>query len=132
VTPETELYLAKAHKLLAEAETMLVVQLHDAAGRTAYLAGFHAAQALISELTGKSIKTHRGVHGEFHRLMKDIAGFDGELKAFLSKSYSLKSIADYETGPDAEVSVARATFAVEQAKRFVRFFDEFLAPRPPP
>jgi uncharacterized protein (UPF0332 family) len=111
---------------------MLVVQLHDAAGRTAYLAGFHAAQALISELTGKSIKTHRGVHGEFHRLMKDIAGFDGELKAFLSKSYSLKSIADYETGPDAEVSVARATFAVEQAKRFVRFFDEFLAPRPPP
>jgi hypothetical protein len=53
-------------------------------------------------------------------------------KAFLSKSYSLKSIADYETGPDAEVSVARATVAVEQAKRFVRFFDDFFAPRPSP
>jgi uncharacterized protein (UPF0332 family) len=65
VTPETELYLAKAHRLLAEAETMLSVHLHDAARRTAYLAGFHAARALISEMTGKASKTHRGVHGEF-------------------------------------------------------------------
>jgi uncharacterized protein (UPF0332 family) len=111
---------------------MLSVHLHDAAGRTAYLSGFHAAQALISELTGKSIKTHRGVHGELQRLTKDMAGFDGDLKAFLSKSYSLKSIADYETGPDAEVSLARAALAVEPAKRFVRFFDEFLTAHPSP
>ena len=46
----------------------------------------------------------------------------------------LKSVADYETSPDAEVSLARAVSAVEQANRFVRFFDEFLAanPSPPP
>jgi uncharacterized protein (UPF0332 family) len=50
-------------------------------------------------MTGKASKTHRGVHGECYRLTQDMAGFDIELKAFLSKSYSLKSIADYETGP---------------------------------
>jgi hypothetical protein len=38
---------------------------HDAAGRTAYLAGFHAAQALISERTGRTVKTHRGVNTAF-------------------------------------------------------------------
>jgi hypothetical protein len=61
-----------------------------------------------------------------------MAGFDIELRTFLSKSYSLKSIADYETGPDGEVSVTRATLAVEPAKRFVRFFDELFAARTSP
>ena len=39
---------------------MLGIGLADAAGRTAYLAGFHAAQALIFERTGRAVKTHRG------------------------------------------------------------------------
>jgi len=38
---------------LGEAETMLRVGLNEAAGRTAYLAAYHAAQALIFEHAGK-------------------------------------------------------------------------------
>jgi hypothetical protein len=38
---------------------------------------------------------------------------------FLSRTYSLKSIADYENGPDAEVPAERALAAVDGAKRFV-------------
>jgi uncharacterized protein (UPF0332 family) len=49
VSPETGFFLEKSRKLLAEAATMLTVDLNEAAGRTAYLAGFHAAQAFISE-----------------------------------------------------------------------------------
>jgi uncharacterized protein (UPF0332 family) len=49
VTPETGLFLDKARKSLAEAAAVLAINLHDAAGRAAYLAGFHAAQAFISE-----------------------------------------------------------------------------------
>ena len=49
---------------------MLALQYHDAAGRAAYLAGFHAAQALISERTGRVVKTHGGVNAEFHRLIR--------------------------------------------------------------
>ena len=59
---------------------MLGMKLNDAAGRTAYLAGFHAAQALISERTGRSVKTHKGVHRELHRLTKDDQHLDPELR----------------------------------------------------
>lgn len=90
--------------------------------------GFHAAQALISEATGRTIKTHKGVHSEFHRLTKDDPRLDAQLRAFLSKTYNLKAIADYETGPGAEISAERATVAVEQARRFLRHIDNQLNP----
>ena len=61
MTPETGYFLDKARKLLAEAEAIPAINLYDVVGRTAYLAGFHAAQAFISERTGKSVKTHKGV-----------------------------------------------------------------------
>jgi uncharacterized protein (UPF0332 family) len=65
MTPETAQFIVKAHKLLQEAEAMLSIRLNDAAGRSAYLAGFHAAQALISERTGRTVKTHKGVTRNF-------------------------------------------------------------------
>jgi uncharacterized protein (UPF0332 family) len=42
----------------------------DEAGRAAYLAGLHAAQALIFERTSKVIKRHRGVQNELRRLTR--------------------------------------------------------------
>jgi uncharacterized protein (UPF0332 family) len=93
---------------------MLAMAYNDAAGRSAYLAGFHAAQALISERTGRAVKTHRGVSSELHRLTKDDPRLDIELRAFLGRTYSLKAIADYETGPGAEVSPERATQAIAE------------------
>jgi hypothetical protein len=71
----------------------------DEAGRAAYLAGLHAAQAVIVERTGRIIKRHRGVRNELRRLLKDEPRFDFELNAFLARAYNLKAIADYETGP---------------------------------
>jgi uncharacterized protein (UPF0332 family) len=107
VTPETRLFLDKAQKLLAEAEAMFGIGLDDATGRTAYLAGFHAAQTFISERTGRSLKTHRGVQTELHRLTRDIADFDPALRGFLSQTYNLKAAADYETRAGGR-GVARA------------------------
>ena len=98
---------------------MLGVALYDPAGRTAYLAGFHAAQALIFERLGKVMKTHHGVQAEFLRLTKDEENADRELRAFLSRAYNLKAIADYETGPSGEVSQERATEAMSTGKLFV-------------
>jgi len=96
---ETALFLEKSRELLDQAETMLGVPLIDAAGRNAYLAGLHAAQALIFETSGKVIKRHSGVHREFSRLVKDESRIDVDLRAFLPHSYDLKPIADYGTGP---------------------------------
>jgi uncharacterized protein (UPF0332 family) len=119
MTPETRNFLQKANRLLAEAEIMLGVGLLEAAGRTAYLAGFHAAQALIFERTGKVLKTHNGVRTEFLRLTKDEPRIDADLRAFLSQSYNLKTIADYDTSPESDVSPDRATAALDAGKHFV-------------
>ena len=96
---QTRAFLDKSRGLLGQADTMLAVGLTDAAGRTAYLAGLHAAQALIFERTSKVIKRHRGVQNELQRLTKDEPRFDPELRAFLARTYNLKAIADYDTDP---------------------------------
>jgi uncharacterized protein (UPF0332 family) len=127
MTPETAYFLDKARRVLIEADSILAINIYDVAGRMAYLAGFHAAQAFISEQTGRSVKTHKGVHGELYRLTKNAVDFDAKLRTFLSESYDLKTIADYEIGPGAEVSPERARIAVEQAKRFVAYFESKLS-----
>jgi uncharacterized protein (UPF0332 family) len=126
LTPQAAEFLAKAHKLLREAHTMLGVALNEAAGRTAYLSCFHVAQALIFEREGRVPKTHNGVQSEFLRLTKDDARVDHELRLLLSRNYDLKAIADYETGPDSEISAAQAAEAVESAGRFVNHFAGLL------
>jgi uncharacterized protein (UPF0332 family) len=69
--PETVAYLAKAQQALKEARIVAANHLAEAAGRAAYLAAYHAAQALIFERSGKAAKSHNGVRSEFARLARD-------------------------------------------------------------
>lgn len=119
MTPEAERFLAKARKLLDHATTMLRVGLDEDAGRTAYLAGFHAAQAFIFESAQKALKSHHGVQTEFLRLTKDDPRFAADQRIFLSQTYNLKAIADYETGTGSEILPERAARAVDAGKQFV-------------
>ena len=64
---------------------MLGVDLHEDAGRAAYLASFHAAQALLFDKTGKVFKTHKGVQAEFLRLTKDDPRWGSDLAFFCHK-----------------------------------------------
>lgn len=116
----TGAFLAKSREFLAKAQELLDAH-HwpDEAGRAAYLASFHAAQALIFEKTDKVVKTHKGVQSEFLKLTKDDPRLDIELRAFLGRSYNLKAIADYETGPGSKVTPESAGEAVQTARRFV-------------
>lgn len=98
---------------------MLGVGLNEDAGRTAYLAGLHAAQALIFEATGRVFKRHPTVQREFRRLVRGEPSVDHELQAFLGRTYNLKAIADYETGPGSRVSAESARAAIQTARRFV-------------
>lgn len=100
----------------------------DEAGRAACLAAFHAAQALIFERTGNVAKIYSGVRGQFGTLMKDDSRCDADLRSFLGRAYNLKAIADYETGPDSEISTERAVRAIQIASRFVDFVTELLPP----
>lgn len=129
--PQSGAFLEKARALLGQADVMLEVGLTDAAGRTAYLAGFHAAQALIFERTGKIARRHRGVQGQLHMLTKDLPGFDAELRAFLGRAYNLKAIADYETGPGSEVTSEQAGQALTVAERFIACITGLIGEDPP-
>ena len=125
--PETEAYLEKARQCLSNAHANLGIKLANDAGRNAYLAAFHAAQALIFERTGKVVKSHRGVQSEFHRLAKDAPSIDKSFPVFLSQAYNLKAVADYETGPDSLLPPERAAAAIETAERFVASLSKILA-----
>lgn len=119
MTPEADRFLEQARKLLARAVTMLGVGLNEDAGRNAYLAAFHAAQALIFERTGKLFKTHNGVHAEFLRPTGNDPRVDAELRVFLSRPHGLKTISDHETGPRSELTAERAAEAVDAGEPFV-------------
>jgi uncharacterized protein (UPF0332 family) len=98
----------------------------DEAGRAAYLAGLHTAQALVFERTGKVTRSHRGVQRELYRLTAEDPGFDPDLRAFLGRSYNLKPIADYQTGAAAEVSADEARVALDVAARLVGYITTLL------
>ena len=128
MTPETQGHLDKAREYLEKARALLdVLHFNDEAGRAAYLAGFHAAQALISERTGRIARTHQGVNSQFNLLTQGDARVDADLRAFLGRTYNLKAIADYQTGPGSHVSAEMAREAVQTARRFVEAVAALLA-----
>jgi uncharacterized protein (UPF0332 family) len=98
---------------------MLGIGLADEAERAAYLAAFHAAQALILERTGRTPKTHQGARGQFGALARSEPNIDIDLRRFLTDGYDLKSVADYGIGPEAVVSSDDAKQAIGTATRFV-------------
>jgi uncharacterized protein (UPF0332 family) len=126
LTPEIEEHLDKARECLVRAKIILGAGVGEDAGRDAYLAAFHAAQALILARSGKVVKTHRGVHRLFAQLAKNEARLR-EFSRFLSQAYNLKDIADYELGRSASVPLDRAGDAIDTAERFVDCAAEILA-----
>jgi len=127
VTPEAAGHLEKARHCLTRARVILAAEVPDVAAREAYLAAFHAAQALIAERTGKAAKTHKGVHVQFARLTRQEPRVDLQLRQFLPQSYDIKSIADYGLGSSDDVPVAQAVAAIETAARFVECIGDLLA-----
>lgn len=111
---------------MAEADIIFAAGLADPAGRSAYLAAFHAAQSLLFERLGRAFKTHHGVHNEFHRLIRGDLDWDDSLRSFLSRGYDLKSVADYETG-DVGRSPEEIARAIATAKRFLAKIEAVLA-----
>ncbi len=94
---ETAAYFEKAQEFLRKAASMRDAGWPDEAARAAYPAGFHAAQAYIFERTGKTAKSHAGVHHLFADIAKGDERFDGEQRTFLSRAYNAKAVADYES-----------------------------------
>ena len=105
--------LAKAERSLGEARAMAKIEFVESAGRAAYLAAYHAAQAYIFDGTDKIARTHSGARSEFARLAKDDPRIDRKFPTFLARAYNLKSVADY--GLDSDIGVSR-----EEAMEVIR------------
>ncbi|HEX3883912.1 MAG TPA: HEPN domain-containing protein [Stellaceae bacterium] len=118
MNPEVGEHLDKAKDCLKRARVILDAGIGEDAGRNAYLAAFHAAQAFIIARRGRVARTHRGVHVLFHELTASDPAL-GDLAAFLSRAYELKATADYEVGADADVPLDEASAAIASAEQFV-------------
>jgi uncharacterized protein (UPF0332 family) len=128
MTPESQEHLDKAREYLGKARIFLEqLEYTDEAGRAAYLAAYHAAQALISERTGRVARKHSGVRSQFNLLVRDDPRVDPPLRRFLSDGFNLKTVADYEVGPDAVVSEEDARAALANAARFIDCIAEILS-----
>ena len=119
MTPESTRYLDKAAQCLSNARAVLGINLANDAGRNAYFAVFHAAQALIFERTGKISKSHNGVQSQFAVIVKNEPNIDESFVIFLSQAYILKAVADYETGLGSTIRSDRAAAAIEMAEKFL-------------
>jgi uncharacterized protein (UPF0332 family) len=73
------------------------------------------------------VKTHRGVQSEFHRLTQNEPSIEAELRAFLSRAYTFKTIADYDLGSSITTTEADARLAIETAARFVERLRAIIA-----
>ena len=127
MTPEAADYLSKASESLNKARSLLdVMHYSDEAARAAYLAGFHAAQAIVFERTARVAKSHSELRTAFARLAKDDPGIDRTFTRFLARAYKFKEIADYGIGPQAVVTAAEEQEMIDLATRFVDRMAEIL------
>ena len=117
MTPVAADLIRKARTSLEQAEIILKAGVPMVAGRQAYMAAFHAAQALIHDRDGKVPKTHSGVQQQFARLALADAALGETLGRFLSRAYDYKDIADYRT--DRAVTATEAGDVIAKAKDFV-------------
>ena len=132
MTPQANSFVDAAHRALADARTILGVNVPHQAARLAYYGQFHAARALIFERTSKISKTHKGVDKEFHRLAKAEAALPPSMAAELSAAYRFKERADYDVGNLAPVTQRHALDAIVTAERFVATIQQVLTTPPHP
>ncbi len=93
---ESSAYLARAEALRDRAAALPEAGLVEDAERAAYLAGFHAAQALIFERLARTPKTHGGVKATFAGLVRNNPHVDAMARGFLGHVYNLKTLVDYD------------------------------------
>ena len=102
------------------------IAIFDVAAREAYMASFHAAQALLFERHGRVPRKHAGVHSAFAKLCTEEPGLDRALGRFLADAYNLKQVADY--APNKALDADKARQAIDTAATLIAAVEAALAP----
>lgn len=122
--PETAALLARASADLEAARRIVAIRIPGVAAREAYMAAFHAAQAVLFERVGQVPKTHSGLHGAFGRVARAEFGLGRDLGRIFAEAYEFKDIADYRiertiSNEAALEAIARSETMVERVTRFL-------------
>lgn len=110
-------HLAKACDAIEFARYALTGGYSDEAGRSAYMATYHAALAFIVARTGRVPKTHSGARSEFGRLARDEPRITREQVSLLGWTYELKNLSDY--GQPRTVAAEDAERAIDEAATLI-------------
>jgi uncharacterized protein (UPF0332 family) len=124
LTPVAAGLLARAARDIRHARVNLDAGIPSIAGREAYAAMFHAAQAVVLEFTGKAPKTHAGLRAAFADAARAHPEVAGGLATTLARAYRLKQDADYSVEP--ETTEAEGGEAIVAAERFVAACERLL------
>jgi uncharacterized protein (UPF0332 family) len=101
------------------------------AGREAYIAAYHAAEAFLHGRRGRIAKTHRGLRTEFARLARTEPRIDPKFVRFLANAYEIK-FADYGAEPGTDVSMADACVTIETAGQLIDCIARLIGPSSDP
>lgn len=119
--------LARAHRALKSAYTLLPDDPAGAANRT-YYAAFHAARAALYA-AGEVPRTHTGIERRFALHFVRSGRIAPEVGRALGSAEELRFLADYDEGADIAPADVRAVLA--EVERFVGAVETILTPQPP-
>ena len=119
MTPAAARCLAAARLSLSDAEVILGVNIARVAAREAYMAAYHAAEALVTEETGKTVMTHAGLRTEFARLSQRSDRIGRWMTTFLANAFRFKSLSDYDVTQETPITIANAEALIAEARLFV-------------
>ena len=119
-------HLAKARETIEFARYALAGGYSDEAGRSAYMAAYHAAMAFIAACTGTSPKTHSGARSEFGRLAREEPRITRQQVSLLGWTYELKNVSDY--GQPRTVAVEDAERAIDEAAKLIETITRIVTP----
>lgn len=134
MTVGAEDYIAKSYRLLQRARRLVESpEDYEVAARDAYMAAFHAAEAVLLARTGRVAKTHRGVRAELSRVALNDIRLDRGFTTFLANGYRFKERDDYIVEPEALISREEARAALATSARLVAHAEWLLGqPDGPP
>lgn len=129
---EAASYLARAEERLRDARAAEAVGMPRVAVREAYLAVFHAAQAVIFESRQQVAKTHSGARTLFAVVVAEWPTIPADATRFLAHGFRDKTIADYGSVEEtAEIGPLQANTAVSQAVVLVAAITQALTSSAP-
>lgn len=123
-------HLTKARETIAFARYALAGGYSDEAGRSAYMAAYHAALAFIATHSATLPKTHSGARSEFGRLARQEPRITREQISLLGWAYELKNASDY--GQLHTVLAEDAERAMDEAARLIDTVTSIVTPTDSP